>query len=95
MPRRKQSEAISEARRRLMLTDEQAARSYELRQFIQLRPQLLEAEVKPWRLQVKRRLNKKHKEELDGLLVGTRAQVLACARRKGGGSQFLSFSGCN
>ena len=39
-------EAISEARRRLMLTDEQAARSYELRQFIQLRPQLLEAEVR-------------------------------------------------
>jgi len=78
--------ALSEARRQVLITEDQAARCYELQQYLQLRRQeaavgdegkreeALDELRKPWRLQVKKRLNKKHKEDLDALLVPVEQQ---------------------
>ena len=73
------AEQTAAARRALLVTDEQVSRCYEIQQYMLLRKMqadnpnapesAVEAVEKPWRLAVKRRLNKKHKEELDNLLV--------------------------
>lgn len=69
-------EMLLQARRRLLLTEEQALRCYEIQQYteLQLVDKDKEALFKSWRLQVKRRLSKKYKEELDALLVATEDQ---------------------
>ena len=71
---------LAEARTALLLTDEQLLRCYELQQLELLTKELLTttggsndgkeegADVeKPFRLAVKRRLSKRHREELDGV----------------------------
>jgi GNAT superfamily N-acetyltransferase len=61
------ADALGAARDALRVTDEQLTRCHELRQYAQLRG-ANEETTKPWRLAVKRRLLKLHKEELDALL---------------------------
>ena len=71
---------LAEARKVLPVTDDQLHRCYELQQYLMLQDQLAqlrakggpddeqEAVTKPFRLAIKKRLNKMHKEELDALL---------------------------
>ncbi|KAL1520979.1 hypothetical protein AB1Y20_022537 [Prymnesium parvum] len=78
-------EAVGEARRKLLLTHEQATRCHELRQYVQLAGELAavdeadtearEAVVKPWRLKVKRRLSRQHQEELDPTVLAAEAEA--------------------
>ena len=66
------SEAVDDARSALRLTEEQCVRVHEMRQLAKLREAggsvLAEEVIKPFRLLVKKRLAKKHKEELDAML---------------------------
>ena len=65
------SEALAQAREALLLTEEQCLRVSEMRQLAELRKRGegdTDEALKPLRLAAKRRLAKKHKEELDALL---------------------------
>jgi hypothetical protein len=78
----------------LRITDEQLLRCYEAQQYALLQPQLAaaasdaerEALAKPWRLDVKRRLNKKHREELDAIMMQVQQAEAEAAEAEGGGA---------
>ena len=87
------TEQYVSASKALLITDEQLVRCHEVQQLRMVRKQLAaaddaaakEAVLKPFRLHVKKRLNKKHKEELDALLsVVAEAEARAAAAEDGG-----------
>lgn len=79
------AEQMAEARRELLITDEQCVRCHELQQYRMLRAELEaagaddEAATKPFRLMIKRRLNKRHQEELDSVLSIAEQQAAEAA----------------
>ena len=94
------SEALAAARAALRLTEEQLTRCHEMQQYqmVKSAPAVAgdaDAHVKPWRLLVKRRLLKLHKEELDALLSvqAKEAKDAAKEAEKGGASEGASAAG--